>query len=74
MGRKYNITAGSDGQEVLGIAKKENPDLAQVGVGLPKFDDCELCCRIRQNKAVNTKVILFTAYGKAVNVPIVKKA
>jgi CheY-like chemotaxis protein len=70
----YNVTAACDGQEALEIAEKEKPDLALVDIRLPKLDGYEVCRRIKQNKAVNTKVILFTAYGDAVNVAMAKKA
>jgi len=70
----YNVVAAEDGIKALEIAKKEKPALALVDIRLPKLDGYEVCRRIKKIKGLDTKLILFTAYGDAVNVAMAKKA
>jgi len=70
----YNVVAAEDGIKALEIAQKEKPDLALVDIRLPKLDGYEVCRRIKKIKELDTKLILFTAYGDAVNVAMAKKA
>jgi DNA-binding response OmpR family regulator len=69
----YAVVVAADGIEGVNIADKERPNLALVDTRLPKMDGYEVCRRIKEIKGLNTKVIMFTAYGDAVNVTKAKE-
>ena len=69
----YDVVAASDGKEALNMAEKERPDLVLLDTRLPKLDGYEVCLRIKQIKGLDTKIVLFTAYGDAVHVAKAKK-
>ena len=69
----YGVVTAADGVEALRIAAKERPHLALVDTRLPKKNGYEVCRGIKQIKGLNAKVIMFTAYGDAVNVAKAKE-
>lgn len=69
----YGVVTAADGVEALKMAAKERPDIALVDTRLPKINGYEVCLGIKQMKGLNAKVIMFTAYGDAVNVAKAKK-
>ncbi len=69
----YDVVMATDGVAALHIAQTERPDLALVDVRLPKMDGYELCRRMKQVKGLDVKIIMFTAYGDAVNVAKAKE-
>jgi len=70
----YDIATAADGVEALETAAKEKPDLALVDTRLPKLDGYKVCRGIKEMQGSDTKVIMFTAYGDAVNVDRAKEA
>jgi DNA-binding response OmpR family regulator len=63
----YDVVVAADGAEGLNVAEKERPRLALVDTRLPKMGGYEVCRRIKGIKGLDAKVIMFTAYGDAVN-------
>lgn len=55
----YEVLTGSDGQEALEIASKEQPDLIILDVMMPRMDGLEACQRIREFSDV--PIIMLTA-------------
>ena len=64
----YDVVTAADGVEGLKTAEEERPDLALVDTRLPKMDGYKVCRRIKVMPGSDAKVIMFTAYGDAVNV------
>jgi CheY-like chemotaxis protein len=64
----YAVVTAANGVEGLKKAKKEKPDLALVDTRLPKMDGYEVCRQIKEMKGLDARVIMFTAYGDAVNI------
>ena len=64
----YDVVVAADGVEGLKVAEQEKPNLALVDTRLPKMDGYEVCRRIKDIQGLSAKVIMFTAYGDAVNV------
>jgi DNA-binding response OmpR family regulator len=64
----YDVVTAGDGEAGLKVAAEEKPDLALVDTRLPKLDGYEVCRRIKAMKGLDAGVIMFTAYGDAVNV------
>ena len=69
----YDVVTASDGVDGLKTAEVERPNLALVDTRLPKMDGYEVCRRIKEMKGFDAKVIMFTAYGDAVNVAEARK-
>lgn len=60
-GLGYKIAAAYDGEEGLAMAKKENPDLMILDVGLPRIDGNTLCELIKADPATkHIRVIMLT--------------
>ena len=64
----YDVVVAADGVKALKMAAEERPNLALLDTRLPKMDGYEVCRRIKQIKGLDAKVIMFKAYGDAVNV------
>jgi len=69
----YDVVTAVDGVEGLKRAEEERPNLALVDTRLPKLDGYEVCRRIKEMKGLDAGVIMFTAYGDAVNVAKAKE-
>ena len=67
------VGPAADGVDGLKMAAEERPDLALVDTRLPKMDGYEVCRRIKVMKGLDAGVIMFTAYGDAVNVAKAKE-
>ncbi len=70
----YDVATAADGVEGIKKAEEEKPDLALVDTRLPKMDGYKVCRGIKEMQGSNAKVIMFTAYGDAVNVDRAKEA
>ena len=64
----YDVVTAANGVEGLKKAKKEKPDLALVDTRLPTMDGYEVFRQIKEMKGLDAGVIMFTAYGDAVNI------
>jgi len=69
----YDVVTAVDGVEGLKRAEEERPNLALGDTRLPKLDGYEVCRRIKEMKGLDAGVIMFTAYGDAVNVAKAKE-
>ena len=59
----YTLLKATDGEEALGIATKERPDLIIMDLRLPKMSGLEVTRRLREDKALNhIPIIAITAY------------
>jgi two-component system alkaline phosphatase synthesis response regulator PhoP len=67
-GHGYNVITAGDGNEALKKAGTEKPNVVLMDIKLPGMDGYEACKRIKEDKALTTKVVLYTAYVDAVNV------
>lgn len=61
----YSITAAYDGDQALGKARAEKPDLILLDVQLPKKDGWAVCREIRKDSRV--PIIMLTARGEEVD-------
>jgi CheY-like chemotaxis protein len=62
----YETLAAGDGEEALGLAVKEKPDLIIADVMMPKLSGFEMLETLRSSPEMkNTKVIMMTALGQA---------
>ena len=58
----YQISAASDGEQGLGKAFEERPDLILLDVMMPDMDGYEVARRLRSNPATSaTPILMFTA-------------
>jgi two-component system cell cycle response regulator DivK len=63
-GKGYTLVKATSGEEALGIAEKEQPDLILMDVQLPKMNGLEATGKLRQNPAfAHTPIIGLTAYA-----------
>ena len=65
----FDVVTDGDGEEAIGVAVREKPDLILMDVVMPKMNGFEACKRIRQEESIrNTPVIMVTTRGEVVNV------
>lgn len=58
----YDVVSAGDGEQALERARTRAPDLALLGVMMPKLDGYEVTARLRQEEATrHLPVILLTA-------------
>lgn len=58
----YEVIAGYDGQEALGKARKEKPDLIILDLMLPKLDGYKVCGLLKKDARYSKiPIIMFTA-------------
>jgi adenylate cyclase len=58
----YEIITASDGEEALGLAREQQPDLILLDVMMPKMDGLEVCRRLKADASLPfVPIILVTA-------------
>ena len=58
----YQVVAAKDGEEAVGIARKEVPSLILLDLMLPKMDGLEICRQLRSGaKTAQIPIIMLTA-------------
>jgi two-component system, OmpR family, response regulator len=55
----YHVSTAADGQQALTSARRDDPDLIVLDVGLPEMDGFEVCRRIRAHSEV--PIVFLTA-------------
>lgn len=56
----FEVITAADGDEALGLTKREDPDLIVLDLMLPKKDGFEVCKQLRQDK-INLPILMLTA-------------
>src|SRR5579859_4912018 len=65
----YEVVTANNGEDAIGIAVREKPDLILMDVVMPKMDGFEACKRIRQESSIQSvPIIMVTTRGEIVNV------
>jgi CheY-like chemotaxis protein len=60
----YTLLEATDGEEALGVARKELPDLIIMDIQLPKMSGLEVTKKLREIPEFNrTPIIAITAYA-----------
>lgn len=63
-GKGYTLLKATDGEEALGMAMREQPDLIIMDMQLPKLNGLEVTKRLRETSAFShTPIIALTAYA-----------
>jgi PAS domain S-box-containing protein len=61
----YKVKTAYDGTDALEIALRFRPDAILLDIGLPEIDGYEVAYRVRQQKALNSVVLIaMTGYGQ----------
>jgi DNA-binding response OmpR family regulator len=64
----YEIVTARDGEEAIGVALREHPDLILMDVVMPKMNGFDACRRIRQEESIkDTPIIIVTTRGELTN-------
>ena len=58
----YAVVSATDGEEALGLFRRERPDLVVLDLILPGMDGIEVCRRMREERRV--PLIMLTARGE----------
>lgn len=65
----YDVVTATDGEEAIGIAMREHPDLILMDVVMPKLNGFDACRRIREESSIhNVPIIMVTTRGEGTNV------
>jgi DNA-binding response OmpR family regulator len=65
----YDVVTATDGEEAIGVAVREKPDLILMDVVMPKMNGFEACRRIRQEDGIEkVPIIMVTTRGEIANV------
>jgi class 3 adenylate cyclase/CheY-like chemotaxis protein len=65
----YEILTAADGEQALGLAREEHPDLILLDVMMPKLDGFEVCRRLKADASLPfMPVILVTARAESKDV------
>ena len=65
----YDVVVASDGEEAIGVARREQPDLILMDVVMPKMNGFDACRRIRQEESIHdVPIIMVTTRGEGMNV------
>jgi two-component system cell cycle response regulator DivK len=60
----YNLLKATDGEEALGIAMKERPDLILMDIQIPKINGLEVTRKLRKTPGFShIPIIALTAYA-----------
>jgi CheY-like chemotaxis protein len=57
--KQYRLVMTSLGEEVLGICKRQRPDLILLDINLPDIDGYQVCQRLRDNLSTSNIPIIF---------------
>ena len=61
----YEVVAGTNGEEAVQLAKKENPDLILLDVRMPRMTGYEACEHLKAEESTkNIPVIFLSAKGQ----------
>ena len=65
----YDVVTATDGEEAIGVAMREHPDLILMDVVMPKMNGFDACKRIRRENSIqDVPIIMVTTRGEAANV------
>lgn len=60
----YEVVAASNGEEAIGLAKRENPQVILLGIEMPGIDGIETCKRLKaEEKTRLIPIIMLTTLG-----------
>lgn len=59
----YNVYAGMDGEEAIGLVEQHNPDLLLLDVKMPNLNGLEVCRRLREWSKI--PIIVISAHTDA---------
>lgn len=60
----YEVVAASNGEEAIGLAKRENPQVILLGIEMPGIDGIETCKRLKaEEKTRLIPIIMMTTLG-----------
>ena len=66
LGKTFEVTTASSGEESIGRARQERPDLVLMDLEMPGIDGFEACRRLRAEAATSaTPIILVTSHSEA---------
>jgi len=61
----YEVVTGSNGEEAVMLAKREQPDLILLDVRMPRLTGYEACKQIKEDPALkDTPVVFLSAKGQ----------
>jgi CheY-like chemotaxis protein len=65
----FDVVVANDGEEAIGMAKREHPDLILMDVVMPKMNGFDACRLIRQDESIrNVPIIMVTTRGEGTNI------
>jgi DNA-binding response OmpR family regulator len=60
----YEVVVASNGEEAIGLAKRENPQVILLGIEMPGIDGLETCKRLKaEEKTRLIPIIMMTTLG-----------
>jgi len=60
----YEVVVASNGEEAIGLAKRENPQVILLGIEMPGIDGIETCKRLKaEEKTRLIPIIMMTTLG-----------
>lgn len=60
----YEVVVASNGEEAIGLAKRENPQVILLGIEIPGIDGIETCKRLKaEEKTRLIPIIMMTTLG-----------
>lgn len=60
----YEVVVASNGEEAIGLAKRENPQVILLGIEMPGIDGIETCKRLKaEEKTRLIPIIMLTTLG-----------
>ena len=57
--KQYKYLGATDGKTAVELAKKQQPDLILLDVGMPDMDGYEVCCALKENPATTSIPVIF---------------
>jgi two-component system phosphate regulon response regulator PhoB len=60
----FELSHAADGEEALGMAREQHPDLVVLDVKMPKLDGFEVCRHLKTDpETAGIKVVILSARG-----------